>query len=76
MLRNPFYMGGPGPVIFDLLALGLIAFHGLNGIRIVFVDLGVGVQKHRLSFWVTMLVAIGASAYVIFLSLPLLSRGV
>ena len=76
MLRNPFYMGGPGPVIFDLLALGLIAFHGLNGIRIVFVDLGVGVQKHRLSFWVTMLVAIGASAYVIFLGLPLLTRGV
>jgi len=76
MFRNPFYFGGSGAVIFDLLVLGLIAFHGLNGIRIVFMDFGVGVRKHRLSFWVTMIVAIAASAYVVFLGLPLLARGV
>jgi succinate dehydrogenase / fumarate reductase cytochrome b subunit len=76
MLRNPFYIGGPVAVVFDLLVLGLIAFHGLNGIRIVFMDFGVGVRRHRLSFWVAMVVAIAASAYVIFLGLPLLARGV
>ena len=76
VLRNPFYVGGLGAVIFDLLALGVIAFHGLNGVRIVLLDLGFGVRKHRLGFWVTMIVAIAASAYVIFLGLPLLARGV
>ena len=76
VLRNPFYIGGLGTVIFDLLVLGLIAFHGLNGIRIVLVDLGLGVQRHRVSFWVTMIVAIAVSAYVIILGLPLLARGV
>jgi len=76
VLRNPFYTGGLGTVIFDLLALGVIAFHGLNGIRIVFLDLGFGIRKHRLGFWVTMIVAIAVSAYVIFLGLPLLPRGV
>lgn len=76
VLRNPFYVGGLGAVVFDLLALGVIAFHGLNGIRIVLLDLGFGVRKHRLGFWVTMIVAIAASAYVIILGVPLLGRGV
>ena len=75
-LRNPFYAGGFGTVVFDLLALGVIAFHGLNGIRIVLLDLGFGIRKHRLGFWVAMIVAIAVSAYVILLGLPLLARGV
>jgi succinate dehydrogenase / fumarate reductase cytochrome b subunit len=76
VLRNPFYAGGFGIVVFDLLALGVIAFHGLNGIRIVLLDFGFGVRKHRLGFWVTMIIAIAVSAYVILLGLPLLARGV
>jgi succinate dehydrogenase / fumarate reductase cytochrome b subunit len=75
VLRNPFYVGGSFAVIFDLIALGLIAFHGLNGVRIVFLDLGFGVQKHRLSFWIIMAVAIAISAYVILQGLPLLPGG-
>ena len=75
-LRNPFYAGGFGTVVFDLLALGVIAFHGLNGIRIVLLDLGFGIRKHRLGFWVAMIIAIAVSAYVILLGLPLLARGV
>jgi succinate dehydrogenase / fumarate reductase cytochrome b subunit len=75
VFRNPFYAGGFGAVIFDLIALGIIAFHGMNGIRIVFLDLGFGVRKHRLGFWLTIIVALVASAYVIFLGLPLLARG-
>ncbi len=72
VLRNPFYVGGSTTLLFDLIALGIIAFHGLNGIRIVFLDLGFGIRKHRLSFWISMAVAIAASAYVIILGLPLL----
>lgn len=74
VLRNPFWYGGSTAEIFDLIALGIVAFHGLNGIRIVFLDLGFGVRRHRLSFWVTMLVAIAISAYVIVLGLPMLPK--
>jgi succinate dehydrogenase / fumarate reductase cytochrome b subunit len=75
VLRNPFYMGGTTAVVFNLVALGIIAFHGLNGIRIVMLDLGVGVRKYRNGFWISMIVAIAASACVIFLALPLLAGG-
>ncbi|MGA2784476.1 MAG: hypothetical protein ABSF09_07245 [Candidatus Bathyarchaeia archaeon] len=74
-LRNPFWVGGPSVLIFDLAALAIISFHGMNGIRIVFLDLGFGVRRHRLAFWLSMLVAIAGSAFVIMLGLPLLSKG-
>src|SRR3972149_3540611 len=48
VLRNPFYAVGQPALVFDLIALGIIAFHGLNGIRVVFLDLGVGVLDEPL----------------------------
>jgi succinate dehydrogenase / fumarate reductase cytochrome b subunit len=71
-LRNPFWADGSPALLFDLLTLGIIAFHGMNGIRIVFLDLGLGVQRHRIAFWISMLAAVAASASVIILGLPLL----
>ena len=74
VLRNPFWAGGTATEIFDLIALGIIAFHGLNGIRIVLLDLGVGVRKHRMTFWLTMVVAVAISGYIILLGLPMLTK--
>jgi succinate dehydrogenase / fumarate reductase cytochrome b subunit len=74
-LRNPFWVGGPSAQIFDLAAFAIISFHGLNGIRIVFLDLGLGVRRHRVAFWLCMLAAVVGSAYVIMLGLPLLPKG-
>jgi len=73
VLRNPFYLGGFPALAFDFIALGIIAFHGLNGIRIVFLDLGIGVRRHRLGFRITIIVILAATAVVIFLGLPLLT---
>jgi len=73
-LRNSFTAGGLSTTLFDLIALGIIAFHGLNGIRIVFLDLGFGVRAHRLSFWLFMAMAIAVSGYVIMLGLPMLAK--
>ncbi len=75
VLRNPFWAVGSLAQLFDLIALGIIAFHGMNGIRIVFLDLGVGVRRHRLGFWMSMLAAIAGSAVVIIAGLPLLPKG-
>lgn len=74
-LRNPFSVGGPLGLIFDVAVLAIISFHGLNGVRIVFLDLGLGVRRHRVAFWLSMLAAVVGSAYVIMLGLPLLPKG-
>ena len=71
-LRNPFWADGSPALIFDLMTLGLVAFHGMNGVRIVFLDLGLGVRRHRAAFWISMLAAVAVSAFVIIFGLPLL----
>lgn len=73
VLRNPFWVGGTPTVIFDFVTLAIIAFHGLNGVRIVFLDLGLGLSKHRLVFWFTMMIAVAVTVLVITLALPMLS---
>jgi succinate dehydrogenase / fumarate reductase cytochrome b subunit len=75
VLRKPFWAVGSFAQLFDLIALGIIAFHGINGIRIVFLDLGLGVQKHRTVFWISMLLAVAGSAAIIIMGLPLLPKG-
>lgn len=72
VFRNPFWAGSSLTATFDLVALGIIAFHGFNGIRIVLLDLGFGVRKHRIGFWVTMAIAIATASIIINLALPML----
>jgi len=73
VLRNPFWTGGATAIMFDIATLAIIVFHGLNGIRIVFLDLGFGDQKHRLTFWFTLVLIIVATGFIIALALPMLS---
>ena len=73
LLRNPFWAGGSRAIPFDLVALAIIVFHGLNGIRIMFLDVGLGVRKHRLVFWFTMVITTAVTAVIIALALPMLS---
>ena len=73
-LRNPFWAVDKTVLAIDLLMLGIIAFHGMNGIRIVMFDVGVGVglRSHKVIFWSLIALGIVASGIVIFYGLPLL----
>jgi len=73
-LRNPFWAVDRPFLIVDLLMLGIITFHGMNGIRIVLFDVGVGVglRSHKVIFWIMIAVGVIASGLIIFYGLPLL----
>jgi len=73
-LRNPFWSVNRTALIIDLFMLGIIAFHGMNGIRIVLFDLGVGVglRSQKVIFWILVAVGVVTSGLVIFYGLPLL----
>jgi succinate dehydrogenase / fumarate reductase cytochrome b subunit len=51
------------PVIkaLELGLVGLVLIHGLNGVRILLFDAGIGVRRQRLLFWI----AIGLAAAII-----------
>lgn len=73
-LRNPFWYVDRTFLAVDLLMLGVVAFHGMNGIRIVLLDTGVGVglRSHKVIFWVLIALGVVASGLVIYYGLPLL----
>ena len=73
-LRNPFWSVSRTVLVIDLLMLGIIAFHGMNGIRIVLFDIGVGVglRSQKVVFYVLIAIGVVASALVIFYGLPLI----
>ena len=73
-LRNPFWYVDRTALAIDFVMLGIIAFHGMNGIRIVLFDtgIGVGLRSHKVIFWMLIATAVVASGLVIYYGLPLL----
>lgn len=52
VVKSPFFLA------LDVILLFGLLFHGLNGIRVALVGMGIGVRNERTLFWVLM--AIGA----------------
>lgn len=63
LAHSPIYL------IFDVILIFGILFHGLNGIRVALVGMGVGVRSQRTLFWILMAVGIVllvVSAWLVF----------
>jgi len=63
LAKSPFYL------LLDVVLIFGLLFHGLNGIRVGLVGMGVAVRSHRSLFW--LLIGIGAvlfavSVYLVF----------
>jgi succinate dehydrogenase / fumarate reductase cytochrome b subunit len=44
-------------VFLDLMLVAAVLYHALNGVRILLMDVGVGISRHKAVFWACMLVA-------------------
>lgn len=63
LARSPFFLS------LDVLLIAGLLFHGLNGIRVALVGLGVGARHHRSLFWGLMTlgaVLLAVSAWLVF----------
>ncbi len=63
LARSPFYL------VLDVILIFGILFHGLNGIRVALVGMGVGVRSHRTLFWALSalgLILLVISAWLVF----------
>ena len=36
----------------DLMLVSAVLYHALNGVRIVLMDLGIGIRQHKAIFWI------------------------
>jgi succinate dehydrogenase / fumarate reductase cytochrome b subunit len=45
-------------VIMDLALVVAVLYHALNGVRIILMDFGIGVHRHKIMFWSAMAVVV------------------
>lgn len=67
VFRTPFWKA------MDLLLIAAVAYHTLNGIRLLAFDNGWGVRNQRQLFWIAFVATIGLfllSAVLVFSNLP------
>jgi len=54
----------PVMVFLELMLVGAVLYHALNGVRIVLMDLGIGIRAHKTVFWACM--AVAAATLLVF----------
>ncbi len=60
----------PFLVFLDSMLVAAVLYHALNGVRVLFMDFGLGIQRHKAVFWVCMLVAAVALVGFAYKALP------
>jgi len=46
-------------LVLDAGLLGIVAFHALNGLRLILFDFAIGLRYQKALFWVAFVVAVG-----------------
>lgn len=44
-------------IAMDFMLVIVVIFHAMNGARVVLFDLGIGIRRQKLVFWITMAIA-------------------
>ncbi len=62
-------------VFLDFMLVAAVLYHGLNGVRVLLMDLGIGIRQHKLVFWAVMAVAAGLLAWFAVVAAPFVFGG-
>lgn len=59
--RSPFGL------LFDVVLVLLILYHGLNGLRIIYAALAGKIEQHQAQFWAVVVLSVVLTGYAAFL---------
>ncbi len=62
----------PFLVFLDSVLVAAVLFHALNGVRILLMDCGIGIKRHKAVFWICMLIAAAAVWGFAYKAIPLI----
>lgn len=68
VLQKPFF------VVLDLFLIAAVVYHGLNGVRVLLFDLGIGLKQQAGMFWICMVLTTIITVVAGYFSLPLIFR--
>ena len=65
----------PVLVLLDLALVVAVLYHALNGVRVILMDLGIGVHRHKLMFWSAMAVVVICFAIFAWVAFTYIATG-
>jgi succinate dehydrogenase / fumarate reductase cytochrome b subunit len=65
----------PVLVLADLALVVAVLYHALNGVRIILMDLGIGIQRHKVMFWSAMAVVVVCFAVFAWVAFTYIATG-
>jgi succinate dehydrogenase / fumarate reductase cytochrome b subunit len=65
----------PVLVLLDLALVVAVLYHALNGVRVILMDLGIGVKSHKVVYWVCMAAAVALFAVFAYVAFTYLATG-
>lgn len=57
-------------VFLDLMLVAAVLYHAVNGVRIILMDLGVGIKQHKGVFWAAMVTAAACLSVFAIVAFP------
>jgi len=65
----------PVLVLADLALVVAVLYHALNGVRIILMDFGIGIHRHKVMFWSAMAVVVICFAVFAYVAFTFLATG-
>ena len=62
-------------VVLDLALVVAVLYHALNGVRIILMDFGVGIKRHKLIYWICMAVVVICFAIFAWVAFTFIATG-
>jgi succinate dehydrogenase / fumarate reductase cytochrome b subunit len=62
-------------VLLDLALVVAVLYHALNGVRIILMDFGIGLRRHKVVFWTTMAVVVACFAIFAWVAFTFIVTG-
>ena len=61
--------------MLDLALVVAVLYHALNGVRIILMDFGVGIHRHKIMFWSAMAVVVVCFAVFAWVAFTFIATG-
>jgi len=59
----------------EMLLVTAVIYHGLNGLRVILFDLGIGIKRQKALFWGAFVLAAAGFGFVLKVFWPLIFPG-
>jgi succinate dehydrogenase / fumarate reductase, cytochrome b subunit len=65
----------PVLVLADLALVVAVLYHALNGVRVILMDFGIGVKRHKVVFWSAMVIVVICFAIFAWVAFSYIATG-